>query len=222
MVIVASIFAIWGIHPLLFFPGRRFNPPLTWQWALWKGVVFAPAVLIIAWRALDTGWTDSVLRIHDRWRWIGPIPQIILPVVGFTLIPFGILNGGVGLLAHPALPLSWPMVLAGVVTSTWSAAIPEEVFFRLVLQSRLEATSGALVAVLVSGVLFGAIHLPEFVWMSHLDPIQAAEQVGLYEVLPGFLYGYMWYRYRNIYANIAAHAAFDIAFVLSLLAGGLR
>jgi membrane protease YdiL (CAAX protease family) len=220
MVVFAGGFAIWGTAPTAFFPGRPYDPALTWQWGIWKAAVFAPAVLVIVWRAIGRGWA-SILDVGGTWRWVGPGAQALLPVIGFSLLPWTILNGGF-LIGPARLSVTAPIVLVAIATSVWSAALPEELFFRLVLQSRLEARIAPAAAVVVSGILFGAIHLPEFIWMSHLGLADAIAQVAAYEILPGLLYGFMWYRYRNICGNVVAHAAFDSAFLIALLTGALR
>lgn len=118
--------------------------------------------------------------------------------------------------------LKW---VIGVALPFLIAGLPEEFFFRGMLQTRLEKRWNTPTAILVSGILFTAWHLPSRFFLASGVEGQAGD---LYSVLlgtgvPVFLvslfFGWHWSRYRNLPFLICVHWAVDILPSLSSFFG---
>lgn len=131
---------------------------------------------------------------------------------------------------HPrATTLLWaaPLEFAWLVVDT---AIPEELFFRVFLQTRLAAWSRSeLVAVVVAAALFGLAHAPGL----YLRGGAVAEELGraptvgwaisysLTAIAPmGLVFGALWSRTRSFGFIVLAHAWFDLPPNLARLLAG--
>jgi membrane protease YdiL (CAAX protease family) len=107
-------------------------------------------------------------------------------------------------------------LLVGVIMPLVTAALPEELYFRGYLQTRLEQKWGRVVAILLSSVLFTAWHLPSRYLLSSGVEGQAGDfagvllQTGLPVFIIGIIFGIHWSRYRNIILLILTHWAIDI------------
>ncbi|OOG76760.1 CPBP family intramembrane glutamic endopeptidase [Algoriphagus sp. A40] len=105
------------------------------------------------------------------------------------------------------------------------AGLPEELFFRGMLQTRLEKIWNAQLAVVISGLLFTAWHLPSRFFLANGVEGQAGDlgSVLLGTGLPVFLvscfFGWHWARYRNLPLLILVHWAIDILPSLSSFFG---
>ncbi len=104
----------------------------------------------------------------------------------------------------------------GIIMPLFTAALPEELFFRGYLQTRLEKKWNRPAAILVSVFLFTAWHLPSRYLLSTGVEGQAGDFGGvlLHTGLPVFVIGLIfamhWSRYRNIVVLILTHWAIDI------------
>lgn len=104
----------------------------------------------------------------------------------------------------------------GILMPLLTAALPEELFFRGYLQTRLEQKWNRLAAILVSTFLFTAWHLPSRYLLSTGIEGQVGNwsQVILHTGVPVFILGTLfalhWSRYRNILLLIITHWAIDI------------
>lgn len=153
-------------------------------------------------------------RVRSPWRWVGPILPFALVLLGLTTISSDYLR----LLTPGLFSL---LVLLAVVHAGFS----EEAFYRILLQTRLELLLGTRSGIAVSSLLFGLRHLPSrfaFVWVVGARSPLAGLGLALLailcdQVVTGYLFGYMWMRYRNAWVNMAAHTLFDCIGFLSLL-----
>ena len=110
-----------------------------------------------------------------------------------------------------------PLRLAmGIIMPLFYAALPEELFFRGYLQTRLEKKWNRTMAILISTLLFTAWHLPSRYLLSKGVEGQAGDlgNVILHTGVPVFIVGLVfaihWSRYRNIVLLILTHWAVDI------------
>jgi membrane protease YdiL (CAAX protease family) len=107
-------------------------------------------------------------------------------------------------------------LMLGIFMPLLTAAIPEEFFFRVYLQTRLEKKWNRLIAILLSTTLFTAWHLPSRYLLSHGVEGQAGDwgQVMLHTGVPvfiiGFIFALLWSRHRNIILLVLTHWAIDI------------
>ncbi len=103
----------------------------------------------------------------------------------------------------------------GIALPLLSAGIPEELFFRGLLQTRLEAWKGRIVAILLSNSLFTAWHLPTRYLLARGVEGTAGDfvSVGLGTGVPVFIVGLilslLWDRHRKLVPLIAAHWGVD-------------
>jgi membrane protease YdiL (CAAX protease family) len=105
------------------------------------------------------------------------------------------------------------------------AALPEEVVFRGLLQTRLEAVWGRLAAIACTLLLFTAWHVPTRYFLSTGVEGHAGDlgSVVLGTALPvavlGLVFGLLWDRDRDLPALIALHFGVDLLPSLSSLLG---
>ncbi|MGM0604057.1 MAG: CPBP family intramembrane glutamic endopeptidase [Halobacteriota archaeon] len=166
---------------------------------------------------IGVGW---YLRATDRWDLIG-VRTPTIRHVGYIVI------GSVALLGAQVL-LSLLLDAIGVSTGanraitdgmgepTYFLAMigislllvgpAEELLFRGVLQGRLRASWGAWPAIVLSTVVFGAIHLPAIVG----DPGQQYATIALVGTL-GLLLGYLYERTGNIVVPAVVHGVHNAA-----------
>ncbi len=96
----------------------------------------------------------------------------------------------------------------------------EEFFFRVLLQSRLEATLRSPIGgLLVASLLFGLVHAPGFYLRTtatleslepHPSPLAAAAFSVVLTSAPGIFLGVLWMRTKNFAVNTIVHAAGDL------------
>lgn len=116
-------------------------------------------------------------------------------------------------------------LLVGTMLPLLIAGLPEELFFRGMLQTRLEKRWNAPLAIVISGLLFTAWHLPSRFLLANGVEGQAGDlgSVLLGTGLPVFLvscfFGWHWARYRNLPLLILVHWAIDILPSLSSFFG---
>ncbi|RSN42153.1 CPBP family intramembrane metalloprotease [Amycolatopsis sp. WAC 04197] len=169
-------------------------------WALAKPLVFLalPVILLRALPARDS--FRLTWRPRETWQWLAPVPAVL--VFGWLYV--------LGPLAPP-LPTSEdypdPVYLAvGATLTFFTANVLEEVFFRGMLQTRLEALFGRWPGILLSALLFAWLHLPTHGQGSL--PLTLGAIVA-FQGFFGLFTGYLWSRYRNLWAPIAAHTAMN-------------
>ncbi len=176
-------------------------------WALGKPVFF----LLLPWfafRAFHTAHDASKPhRVHhwwprQWWRWLAPIPALLI---------FGYLSL-VGPFSGP-LPSAedYPDPVALVIGATvtvFTANICEEVFYRVMLQTRLEVLFGRWPGIVLGALLFAWLHLPTHGQGSAVLtglPLTIGAIVAFQGTYALFA-GYLWARYRNAWALVAAHS----------------
>lgn len=107
----------------------------------------------------------------------------------------------------PAPTFSWPdpiLVIVGATLTLLTAGVGEEIFYRRWLQTRLEALLGRWGGIAGATLAFSAMHLGGDRQGSgmFLEIAAAIVVQGSF----GFMLGYLWSRYRNLWLAIAAHA----------------
>ncbi|HKW15949.1 MAG TPA: type II CAAX endopeptidase family protein [Terriglobales bacterium] len=97
-------------------------------------------------------------------------------------------------------------VVAAVLLTFLLVAIPEELFFRAIIQNLLETRLGRTAALFVTSVLFGLSHFNHgslFNW-----------RYVLLATIAGIFYGRAWRAHRKIFAAIVTHTAVDVVWLL--------
>lgn len=190
----------------------------------WYAVVFKIGLLLLVplavfWRA---GYRFSVLV--PEWRAsVGSIFRIFLAYLFGVAVNFSRLHGIVS--ALPSFQKGELALRIGValLLPFFMAGLPEEFFFRGVLQTRLERMWGRLPAVLATSLLFTAWHLPTRFLLAHGAEGQAGNFVsvligtGIPVAVVGLILAWLWDRNRNLPWLIALHTGIDTLPVLSSL-----
>jgi hypothetical protein len=137
--------------------------------------------------------TKSALRVGLReWLFYFPIALVLGKTTSF--IHF-----------HPAFP-RLGTVLTSILVTFLLVAIPEELFFRAILQNLLETRLGRTGALLVAAALFGLSHFNHgaaFNW-----------RYVLLASVAGIFYGRAWRAERQVFASIVTHTAVDVVWSL--------
>jgi membrane protease YdiL (CAAX protease family) len=162
--------------------------------------------LALGLRATPSIWIKGMLLVLAGFGLnVGHIPEILEQA---PLVELAGLKWGIGLVL--------PLLIAG---------LPEELFFRGMLQTRLEKRWTTPVAILVSGVLFTAWHLPSRFFLASGVEGQAGDLpsvvlgTGVPVLLVSLFFGWHWARYRNLPVLICTHWAIDILPSLSSFFG---
>lgn len=125
----------------------------------------------------------------------------------FYFLPFGIGLGAALHFTHFHARLPAPVTLVGAIVFTFLlVAIPEEVFFRGILQNLLETRLGQRWALLLASLLFGFGHFNKgaaFNW-----------RYVLLATIAGIFYGRAWRAQRQLLASIITHTAVDVVWSL--------
>jgi uncharacterized protein len=181
-------FAIVGVMCL---PLILVIPTATlYLWVASYGVMFIPIIAIVAHRKLsrhDLGLTGGLRLTY--------------------LIPFGILIGaGIGLLEYAILANNALIQNASAseltqlsIVMIFFVALVEELLYRVLLQPQLIKRSGAVAGILITSVIFGAMH---------------AGYTNIYEILFTFgasiVFGVAFYKTKNLPFVVTMHAVDDI------------
>jgi uncharacterized protein len=110
------------------------------------------------------------------------------------------------------------VLLVGAATAVplLCAALPEEIVFRGLLQTRLEAALGRIPALLLASLLFTLWHLPTRYLLSSGVEGAAGDLgsvllgTGLPVFIVGLIFGWAWDRWRSLPHLVLAHWAVDL------------
>lgn len=187
--IVAAYFLKW-------FHGMWLNPEQTLFPKLFLADVAAYGFLVIR-RLEGTGYSLVPTRrgcVVGLREWLFYLPFAI--VIGF-LTGFIHFHSGV-----PGLSTATKALLLTCLL----IAIPEELFFRSILQNLLETRAGRNAALMVAAFLFGLSHFNHgaaFNW-----------RYVLLATVAGVFYGRAWRAQRNVFASVVTHTAVDVVWSL--------
>lgn len=96
--------------------------------------------------------------------------------------------------------------IVGIVLPLFIAALPEEIFYRGILQTRIEKCYGWGLSILISSFLFTLFHFPSRLLLSSGGVIGSLIPIFFIGLLTGFL----WNRYRNMPLLIGFHYGIDL------------
>jgi len=115
-------------------------------------------------------------------------------------------------------------ISVGIVLPLFMAAIPEEFFYRGILQTRLELVLGRMAAITITVLLFTVWHLPTRFLLSQGVEGYAGDLgsvllgTGVPVLIFGLIFGLLWDRYRSLLTLIAFHWGIDtLPTLISLL-----
>ncbi|MBE1491570.1 CPBP family intramembrane glutamic endopeptidase [Plantactinospora soyae] len=172
---------------------------------VWYGLVklvlfFGGAWLLL--RRWPTDWRGGVdhrRAVPVRWRWLGPLPALLGWAYLLYYSPFA---GTEDLSGYREFDRVF--LLAAMLLTFLTASLAEEVFYRMLLQTRLEALLGRWPAIVATALLFTAMHV------HRIGDGPLAEMIAIMVVWNGgfgLLAGYLWARHRNIWSIFALHTA---------------
>jgi uncharacterized protein len=138
----------------------------------------------------------------------------VIAVFGGAVLAFAI-SGLASLLHTPQVPspldrfLKSPVDLAlfGALAVTL-APLFEELFFRGFLQPLLSRTFGVLAGILITALVFGILHAPEYSW---------AWQYVVAVSVAGAVFGWVRSRTNSIIPSTLMHGCYNLVFVIALL-----
>ena len=192
---------------------------------LWYALVFKLIFLqlipcILFFKIWNYSSKDLLLDLRPNlFSWIKGI-LLILAGFGLNVRHIPAIMEQATLVDYPTL--RW---LIGILLPLLIAGLPEELFFRGMLQTRLEKRWNTPLAILVSGLLFTAWHLPSRFFLASGVEGQAGDWssillgTGIPVLLVSLFFGWHWARYRNLPLLICTHWAIDILPSLSSFFG---
>lgn len=151
-------------------------------------------------------------------------PMVIAYALGFVL-NLGHLSRYPAARANFSDVEFFAIVAFGPVLALLMAGFPEEFVFRGLLQTRLEATRGRLVAISLTAILFTAWHIPTRYFNSQGIEGQAGNLpsvllgTGVPVFIAGLIFGLIWDRYRNFWPLVACHTGVDTLPVITSFLG---
>ena len=206
-------------HPVPLWGSGRFTEDAWYVFGFkLMALLVLPAALLLL-----RGYGRSDLLPCWRWRWRLLLSFPLVFVIGIALnlghlsgIRHALQGGGAGLLV---------VVVGAACLPLFTAALPEELVFRALLQTRLEACLGRWAAIGLSALLFTAWHLPtryllsEGVEGSAGDLGSVLAGTGLPVLIVGLVFGWAWDRWRSLPHLVLAHWAVDLLTSVSSLLG---
>ncbi|MDQ0364508.1 CPBP family intramembrane glutamic endopeptidase [Catenuloplanes indicus] len=97
-----------------------------------------------------------------------------------------------------------------------TASVLEEWFYRVTLQTRLEAIAGRWPAIVATSLLFAAMHIPSHLGGGHVWVSLAG--LLAFQGFFGLFTGYLWSRYRRFGALVVVHGAVNALPLLPVFA----
>ncbi|MBG0567612.1 CPBP family intramembrane glutamic endopeptidase [Actinoplanes aureus] len=205
--------AWWLIGLALLFPpvglALRTTPGLADVYPLAKVLI----LLIGAWLVLRripgrSGAREHRARLPRLWYWLGP--AIVVVTWGYLFF-YSPLVGARDLSGYQ----DWDLLTlaVGMLFTFVTASVLEEIFYRVILQTRLEALWGRWPAITASTLLFAVMHVHRYGDGPFFDItlLILVSNGGL-----GLFAGYLWSRYRNVWAILLVHGAINALALLPL------
>ncbi|HEY0251696.1 MAG TPA: CPBP family intramembrane glutamic endopeptidase [Kofleriaceae bacterium] len=150
-----------------------------------------------------------VLRLRPRE--VGLVPRRI--GLGVALVVFGIafavtIQLATGQLLYPVFTMT-AFALPIYLVHTFVNGLPEEILFRGLVMSRwLALVSSPANAIVLSSLMFSALHLPIEMWRRDAVPGWRIVVEGLSNQPTGLVWGYLYYRTRSVWPGIVWHTSF--------------
>ncbi|WP_306370639.1 CPBP family intramembrane glutamic endopeptidase [Nocardiopsis sp. CC223A] len=144
-----------------------------------------------------TAMPAIALKVEQPWRWLGLIPvALVLGLVGYIYL----LVPGSGL-PEPSFPL------VGFVLAFALISVCEEIFFRGMVQTRLEIIMGPWGGIVATSILFSLMYaiVRPYDAVSQIPGDGLVYDLGLALLTYGtasLLYGYLWLCFRNTWLNV--------------------
>ncbi|WP_017603970.1 CPBP family intramembrane glutamic endopeptidase [Nocardiopsis alkaliphila] len=147
-----------------------------------------------------TAMPKVALKVGEPWRWLGLIPvAVVVGMMGYLLLP------------HIGLPAP-SMTLYGMLVAFAVIAVCEEIFFRAMVQTRLEILMGRWGGIGAASLLFAMTYalIQPFDAVAQLPGDDLVHNTGLAMLTyfpAGLFYGYLWACFRNTWLNLLMRMA---------------
>lgn len=171
------------------------------------------------WRTMYSTAIKTVLWVGPAWayvRWLRRAPVLkflglsvspsrrewgiavlVMTLYMGTIVALEVSLGGKSF--HP----SWPAPFAFFFLS--ASAFVEEIFFRGLVLQELSRHVRGVPAIIITSLLFVAVHWPHWLWSRGLSAGVFADSVGVF--LASLLFGWLYLRTRSIWPCFMAHVA---------------
>ncbi|USY21198.1 CPBP family intramembrane metalloprotease [Nocardiopsis exhalans] len=147
-----------------------------------------------------TAMPAIALKVAELWRWLGLIPVVAaVGLIGYLITP------------HIGLP-SPSLALYALLVAFTVIATCEEIFFRGMMQTRLEQFMGRWGGIVMTSVVFALTYalIQPYDAVSQLPGHDLMHDTGLALLTYGaasLLYGYLWACFRNTWINVLMRVA---------------
>ena len=173
-----------------------------------KNLIMALPVLIV----ILAFWRGQP-RPRPAWRTVKADMGLGLIVVAFMALPGMFYSGSIRVLTAGQLSL-WQLfltLLVGFSLNLFSAAIPEELYYRAQIQRRLsEGLRSPWSALLISTLFFGLTHATDNTsWGFGSSLLDGLAEAVFVQTFIGLVLGTLYMRTRNIFLCIGVHAALN-------------
>ncbi len=195
MIVLSWIFAVYGQE-------TGIAPDLAMSVSLVSRLLFLFAIpmLIMDRSGLTvdgkgTAMPAIALKVAEPWRWLGVAPvAVAVGLIGFLITPYIGLPG-------PSLALYATLVAFAVIV------VCEEIFFRGMMQTRLEMFMGRWGGIVTTSVVFALTYalIQPYDAVAQLPGHDLVHDTGLALLTYGvssLLYGYLWACFRNTWINV--------------------
>jgi len=201
--------AVYAVRAVAFFiplsvPFRELMVQL-----IWYVLVFSVLYALLRWRYQQPFWRSL--------GWAPPFRFANLAFIAGPFVAIGIGYLGV-VIRTPEIQIPFRQMLADrptvILFSVFAVVIGplcEELAFRGFLMPLLVRSAGPLVGVVLTGVLFGGLHAPEYEWSwKHVLLLSTA----------GIVFGWVRYRTGSTAAATFMHSSYNLTQLAALLAQG--
>lgn len=182
---------------------------LTWNLNLLPEAV-RPWFRAIIWLAATFAWTAWV-RPTAPCKWLGLSP-ITLRQLWLTLVVFAVIAGWNLVRVRYLMPPANRLSSLTYVAAAWSflGVFIEELFFRGAMQARLQERFSPIWAIVLTSVLFLAIHVPGWLLLS----MQVNPVIVVSVFLIGLICCILRYWSKSLWPGVAAHWAHNLGTLL--------
>lgn len=161
------------------------------------------------WQAPPPGGREHRAALSSWAYWLGPVPAV---VAWAYLLYYSPLAAARDMSGYDSYDTGF--LVAAMLFTFVTASVTEELFYRVLLQTRIEALLGRWPGIIASALLFTAMHVHRIgdgpLWLVLLVILAWNGGFGLFV-------GYLWSRYRNVWAIIAAHTAVNALALVPIL-----
>ncbi|KIV55861.1 CPBP family intramembrane glutamic endopeptidase [Aneurinibacillus migulanus] len=208
-IFIVAIFSVAIMHfPMPILGARNFTEDV-WYVVFIK-IIFLLFIPLFIYSKLGHK-ISYIFKIKSNWKTCTAMAScyffgILLNSSYLAEINRAIANGGI---------IIWIKFTVGLLLPLVQAAVPEEIFYRYILQTRLEKVFGSIFGIFLSSLLFASFHFPSRYLLASGVEGSAGDIYSILTgtILPvfviGIILGCLWRRFRSIWILIALHYGID-------------